>query len=248
MARITGMMVYFAALIVVILFGVVGTYIIGSHGGFNVRINNLLDATYFTVITLSTIGYGDIYPVTPTAKIFVIFLIIGGLGVFLGAVAAITSEFMNRRIENLSGRLTSFEKRILNNHVILVGSSTTNTYLAEKLSESNTKFIIVTNNPNNAEHFKRLGYRVYISDSTSIVDMKDFEPAKAKAIVIDLQDSSRAIYALLVAKELAGKAKIVVIAPTKDAEHHLRNIAAGRALVVNPADIAASTINESIFK
>src|SRR5271166_2237044 len=105
MARITELMVYLSVLIIVLLFGIIGTYIIGQHGGFNVKINNLLDATYFTIVTLSTIGYGDIYPVSPTAKIFVILLIVLGLGIFLGAVAAITGEFMNRRIENLSGRL-----------------------------------------------------------------------------------------------------------------------------------------------
>ncbi len=248
MARITELTVYATALITVILFGIIGTFIIGQSGGFNVKINSLLDATYFTIVTLSTIGYGDIYPVTPTAKIFVILLIVLGLGIFLGAVAAITGEFMNRRIENLSGRLTAFEKRVMNKHVILVGSNTTNTYLAEKLFEMNAKFIVITNDPTNADHLKRLGYRAYVADSTSVVDMKDFEPSKAKAIVIDLKDSSRAIYALLVAKELAGTTKIVVIAPTKDAEHHLRNIAAGRALVVNPADIAAKTISESMFK
>lgn len=248
MASRSEIMIYVTALIVVMLFGIVGTYIIGQHGGFNVKINSLLDATYFTVVTLSTIGYGDIYPVSPTAKIFVIVLIIMGLGVFLGAVAAITGEFMNRRIENLSGRLSTFEKRGMNKHVILVGSSTTNSYLAEKLFEKNVNFIIVTNDPVRADHFKRQGYKAYVADSTSVTDMKDFEPGKARAIIIDLKESSRAIYALLVAKELASTAKIVVIAPTKDAEHHLRNIAAGRALIVNPSDIAANTINESIFK
>ena len=50
------------------------------------------------------------------------------------------------------------------------------------------------------------------------------------------------------AKELAAHAKIVVVSPTKDAEHHLRNIASGKAIIVNPSDIAATTITNSIFK
>lgn len=248
MARITELSVYAAALITIILFGIIGTFIIGQNGGFNVKINSLLDAAYFTIVTLSTIGYGDIYPVTPIAKVFVIILIIVGLGFFLGAIAAITGELMNRRIENLSGRLSGFEKRLMNKHIILIGSNTTNIYLAEKLQETNAKFIMITSDPTTADHLKRQGYRAYVADSTSALAMKEFEPKNAKAIVIDLKDSSRAIYALLVAKELAGSAKIVVIAPTKDAEHHLRNIAAGRALIVNPSDIAAKTISESVFK
>ena len=78
--------------------------------------------------------------------------------------------------------------------------------------------------------------------------MNEFEPKKAKAIVIDIKDSSRAIYSLLVAKDIAGSTKIVVVAPSQAAEHHLRNIAAGKAVIVNPADIAATTISNSIFK
>ena len=248
MARISEMAAYILASLAILTFGILGTYVLGQHGGFNVPINSFLNATYFTVITLTTVGYGDIYPVTATAKLFVMVLVVTGFGVFLSTVAAVSGEFMTRRIEKLSGRLTSFEKRIMNRHIILIGSGTTNTYLGEKLLERNAKFIIITNDSAKADHLKRLGYKAFVADSTSVTDMKEFELDKAKAVVIDLKDSSRSIYALLVAKELAGDTKIVVISPTKDAEHHLRNIASGRALIVNPADIAANTISESIFK
>ena len=148
----------------------------------------------------------------------------------------------------LAERVSSFEKRRLNKHIILIGSDTTNMYLAEKLTEKGEKFIIITSDPVRAESLKRMGYTAYVADSTSSAEMSEFEPKKAKAIIIDISDSSREIYALLVAKEVAGNCKIVVIAATKDVEHHLRNIAGGKATIVNPSDIAASTITSSIFK
>jgi len=246
--RITEVITYSAAVMAVLAFGIIGTYLIGQSGGFNVKINSLLDAVYFTVVTVSTIGYGDIYPVSATAKIFVIILIIFGIGVFFSTIVAVSGEFMNDRIEIFTGRVNRFEKRLLNKHVILIGSDVTNLYLAEKLAEKGERFIIITSDPTNADHLKRLGYRAYIADATSDDEMEEFELKKAKAIVIDVKDSSRAIYALLVAKDLASSVKIVVVAPTKDAEHHLRNIAAGKAVIINPADIAASTISDSIFK
>lgn len=246
--KLTEIVIYATVIILVLAFGIAGTYIIGQHGGFNVKINTLLDAAYFTIVTMSTVGYGDIYPVSATAKLFVMMLIIVGIGIFFGVIIAISGEFMNDRIAMFTGRVNRFEKRMLNKHVILIGSDTTNMYLAEKLAEKGERFIVITNEPEKADHLKRLGYTTYVADSTSDVEMNEFEPKKAKAIVIDVKDSSRAIYALLVAKELAGPAKIVVVAPTRDAEHHLRNIAGGKAVIVNPADIAASTISNSIFK
>ncbi len=246
--RLTEIIIYVSAIMLVLIFGIAGTYILGQHGGFNVKISNLLDAAYFTIVTMSTVGYGDIYPVSESAKLFVMALIVVGIGIFFGVIIALSGEFMNDRIEVLTGGVNRFEKRMLNKHVILIGSDVTNLYLAEKLADKEERFIIITSEQANAEHLKRLGYKAYVADCTSEVEMNEFAPKKAKAIVIDVKDSSRAIYALLVAKEVAGSTKIVVVAPSKDSEHHLRNIASGKAVIVNPADIAASTISNSIFK
>ena len=248
--KITEIIMYGAALVAVLVFGIAGTYLLGQHGGFNVKILSLIDAAYFTVATMSTVGYGDIYPVSNVAKLFVIALIIVGISTFFSIIVAVSGEFMSDRIEIFAGRVNRFEKRLLNKHVILIGSGTTNAYLAEKLEEMGERFIIITSEPEKADHMKRLGYKAYVVDSTSAEKMKEFELRKAKAIVIDIKDSSRAIYALLVAKELAGagSTKIVVVAATQEGEHHLRNIAAGKAVIVNPSDIAASTISSSIFK
>ncbi len=245
--RLTEVIIYAASILFVLAFGVGGTYVIGQHGGFNIK-PSIVDAAYFTIVTMSTVGYGDIYPKSETAKLFVMVLILVGIGTFFSIIVALSGEFMSDRIAILTGRVNRFEKRLLNGHIILIGSDTTNMYLAEKLSERGERFIIITSDQSTAEHLKRLGYTAYVADATSDVDMNEFEPKRAKAIIIDVKDSSRAIYALLVAKELAAHAKIVVVSPTKDAEHHLRNIASGKAIIVNPSDIAATTITNSIFK
>jgi voltage-gated potassium channel len=243
----TEIIIYIFVIILLLAFGVAGTYTLGQRGGFNTSIS-LLDAAFFTIVTISTVGYGNIYPVSDSAKIFTMTLIIIGIGIFFSIIVAISSEFMNDRIQIFTGRVSSFEKRGLSKHVILIGSGATNTYLAEKLYERKERFIIITSEQETAEHMKKLGYKAYIADATSDIELAEFAPNKAKAIIIDVKDSSRAIYSLLVAKELAGSAKIVVVAPSKDAEHHLRNIASGKATIINPADIAASSISDSIFK
>jgi hypothetical protein len=47
---------------------------------------SFLDAVYFSVITLATVGYGDLYPVTPIGKVFTIMYIVIGIGVFVTLV------------------------------------------------------------------------------------------------------------------------------------------------------------------
>ena len=74
---------YVLAIASVMIYGTAGAYILGQSGNFNIHINSLVTALYFTVVTISTVGYGDITPVTEIGRIFVIILIISGLSIFL---------------------------------------------------------------------------------------------------------------------------------------------------------------------
>jgi len=60
---------------------------------------SLTDAIYFSLVTMATVGYGDIHPQTDMGKILTLIIIIGGVGTFLSAIASITDLFVNRREE-----------------------------------------------------------------------------------------------------------------------------------------------------
>ena len=240
-------LIYIVAIVAVIIFGTVGTYFIGQRGGFNEQIT-WLKALYFTVVTITTVGYGDIYPVTSLARIFVIILVVIGIGTFLVGITFIVGEFMNQRIESLTGRLSVFEKRLLKKHIVLIGTNATNMYLAERLREKDERFIMLTSDKEMAEHLKTQGYKAFVSDATSELDLLDFGLDKARAVVIDLREGSQAVYVLIVVRDIAKNAKIIVVVPKKETEHHLRSIAGGKALIVNPSDIAASMISDNLFK
>jgi voltage-gated potassium channel len=61
---------------------------------------SLMDSIYFSVVTMATVGYGDIHPQSAVGKILAMILIVGGVGTFLGVVASITDIFLNRREES----------------------------------------------------------------------------------------------------------------------------------------------------
>ena len=68
-----------------------------------ILIENLspVDAAYFSIVTMATVGYGDIHPQSALGKILALVLIIGGVGTFLCIIASITDLFLNRREESL---------------------------------------------------------------------------------------------------------------------------------------------------
>jgi voltage-gated potassium channel len=79
---------------VVVFFGIL---VFGILGFGAVEGLSPLDALYFTLVTVTTVGYGDIHPATPIGKLLAILLIIGGVGTFLGVVANATEILLSRR-------------------------------------------------------------------------------------------------------------------------------------------------------
>jgi voltage-gated potassium channel len=80
---------YFFTLLGVVAGGVVGFILLERV--------SLIDSLYFTIVTIATVGYGDIHPVTPFGKLFVILLIISGVGTFLGVFANATELMLSRQ-------------------------------------------------------------------------------------------------------------------------------------------------------
>lgn len=71
--------------------------ILGILGFMAVERISLTDAVYFTIVTVATVGYGDIHPATQLGKVLAIFLIVLGVGTFLGIIANATEMMLSRR-------------------------------------------------------------------------------------------------------------------------------------------------------
>jgi voltage-gated potassium channel len=65
---------------------------------------NLLDSLFFSVVTLTTVGYGDLVPATAAARIFTILYIFVGIGIILGFVNAVAERSMEHRKEKRNPR------------------------------------------------------------------------------------------------------------------------------------------------
>jgi hypothetical protein len=80
---------------------ILAVIIIGTIGMMMIEHLSFLDAFYFTIVTIATVGYGDIHPVTAGGKVFSIFLIIIGIGTFLTLLTNIVQWLVQRRQNTL---------------------------------------------------------------------------------------------------------------------------------------------------
>ena len=71
--------------------------VLGTLGFMLLEGRNLVDALYFSIVTIATVGYGDIHPATQAGKFFAIVLIVLGVGTFLGVVANATEMMLSKR-------------------------------------------------------------------------------------------------------------------------------------------------------
>ena len=238
--------IYVVAIAAVLAYGTAGSYVLGRYGNFNVPIDSPVQALYYTVVTISTVGYGDIVPITDMGRVFTIILIISGLTIFLSAVTVLSGDFLSARVERIYSGLSRVERRHLNNHIVLVGYEATNQIVSERLRAQRRNFIIVTADKTTADSLRDKGYVSYLADYTRKEDMEKFRLDKASDVLVDIHESSKAVYVVLTVKKLARNARVSVVVQSAEAEVHLTDL--GVDSIINPMTIAADMMTKMLDK
>lgn len=220
----------FAVVSIILLFGyaVFGTYLMGAQ--FAPPVLTLPTAFYFTVVTMSTVGYGDIIPKTDDARLFVSSLIILGIAVFATSVSAVIVPIVNRRVQ----RILLGEKRRMartNHHVIAGDTPLAHNSYRELKARGAQVTVILTHQPE-GEWLDRDD--LIVGDATDPEVLRKADAAQAVAVLALRADDRENAFIVLAAKELAPGVRTV--AAVKDT----RNL--GRVRRVGPDMIIAPEI------
>jgi voltage-gated potassium channel len=130
----------------ILAYGTFGSYLLGN--GFHPAVHDLTTSFYFTIITLSTVGYGDISPITPETRLFVVSLLVVGLSVFATAFVSVLGPAITKRlghILNPEGGRMKLEK-----HIILAGEGNIASNTAAELEKRKLSFVRIINQSENA--------------------------------------------------------------------------------------------------
>ncbi len=127
-------------LIFINAFGVIGYMIIE---GWNFR-----DSLFMTVITITTVGYGEVHDLTPAGEIFTIILLVVGVGIILYLLGTEAKLLLEGELEDLIGRKRLERKiRDLKDHYIICGFGRMGKTIAKEFSSSDIDILIIEKNP-----------------------------------------------------------------------------------------------------
>ncbi len=217
----------FSAVSVILLMGyaVFGSYVLGQ--GFNPPIKHLATALYFSVVTLSTVGYGDIVPKSDDARLFVMSIIVLGITVFATSISAVIVPLVNGRMQRL---LAGEKKRMRKNHYIIAGDNALaqNSYRELK----NRKMMVTVIMPAPPENSWMDPADLMVGDPSDVEVLRAAGCKDALAILALRVDDSENAFIVLAAKELGGTARTV--AAVKNSKNLTRVRRVGPDLIIAP--------------
>ena len=196
----------FSLISVVFLFGygIFGTYLLGN--GFSPPVRNLMTALYFSVVTMTTVGYGDILPRTDDARLFVVSLIILGITVFTTSISAVIIPLANERVL----RLITGGKRKMNrkNHYILIGSGSLAHNAYQELVRRNLPVTMVVDHELTKPPWKDADQ--VVGDPVDTETLNKAGAMDAAAILSFLENDGENAFVVLAVREMGSPAKTVV--------------------------------------
>ncbi len=206
----------------------------------------LLDAVYMTVITITTVGYGETRPLSPAGRIFTTVLIILGFG-SIGFAGHAFAESLLERI--WSGRLEKKKmlKRIaaLKGHYIICGFGRVGMAAAEHLTENGAEVVIIEQDSSQAAAIKEKGYLYIEDDATDDEILARAGVKRASGILPLLASDPLNLFITLSAREM--NPTITIIARTGNDANELKLMRAGADEVLSPYKMAGKNIAINIL-
>ena len=208
--------------------------VIGEVGFMLVEAYSPVEAFYMTVITLSTVGFSEVKPLSDAGRLFTSFYIIFNLGIFAYAISLLTAFIVEGEFrETFRKYITSRRVQRLSNHIIVCGFGRNGVRTCEELLQSNRSFVVVEQNPQLIKSFPdSANFQYIIGDATADDTLLAAGIDRAEAIITTLPKDTDNVFIALTARELSPKVTIISRASEESSEKKL--LRAGANQVVMP--------------
>jgi voltage-gated potassium channel len=198
-----------------LMYAMFGAYYIGAD--FKPPITDMVTALYFSMVTMTTVGYGDIIPQTSDAKLFTISVIVLGVAVFATSLTAVIAPMVGRSLQRIVQRKGTGMKR--ENHFVVIGNTSLALNTWHELHRRGRPVTRLLREAPEEGSLKDVDF--VVGDPSSIEALKEAGADRAEAVLAMLADDSENAFVVLAVKELQGTARTV--AAVNDA-HHLSRV------------------------
>ncbi len=212
----------------------------------NANIKTFTDALWYSVVTLTTVGYGDYFPVTFGGKILGLFIILGSLGILgylIGEITYRINTYMEKKKQGFFG--TKFE-----DHYVIIGWSEFARQVANQVYNAGHKIALVTNSKNDLELFNDL----YENDNSFALfadykNMQAYEKVniiKSKAVFVNFKEDTETLVFVLNIKKAYPGLNIIINCTNPDLKETLENT--GVSHVVARHEVASRMVASYLFE
>ncbi len=227
--------------VVVVSFGTVGYQLIEGWAFF--------DSLYMTVITVASVGFQEVHPLSTAGRSFTIGLIIVGLGVVAYGLGTITAFWVEGDLSHLWEKRT-MERQIaaLRDHIVVCGGGETGRHVARELLRTRRPFVCIEVDPVQKDALRKLGPGILyiIGDATDSDVLRRARVEAARGLVVCMANDKDNLFALLSARELNPTMRIVSRAVVDDAMPKLQK--AGADAVVSVPTIGALRLASAMVR
>ena len=205
------------------------------------------DAFYMTLTTMTTVGYGEIHPLSHAGRVFNSFLIVFGVTTIFIAIGTMTQTIIEHEFGEAIGKRRN--KRMidkLKDHYIVCGFGRVGRGAAAELRHAGVPFVVVDSNPERAELAMAAGMLAVAADSTRDETLREVNIEQARGLVTALATDADNLFVLLSAKGLNPRIYVAARAAEEGAEEKMRR--AGADAVFAPYSITGHRLAQSLLR
>jgi len=224
---------------------------IGTVGFMVLEDFSFLDALYMTIITISTVGYGEVRALELDGKLFVIALIVAGIMVVGYTLTALGRAIVEGSLRRMVGRKRMMrEIESMHGHIIVCGYGRVGKTICEELSAEKVPFVVIDRDVDQAESLTAKGFKVVLGDATEDDTLMAAGIMNARGLVSVASRDVDNLYITLSAREMSRPQNpgLHIVSRASD-QRELRKIRlAGADQVISPYAIGGVRIAQALLR
>ncbi|MBK9460575.1 MAG: potassium channel protein [Sphingobacteriales bacterium] len=186
------------------------TLAIGVLGYMIIEHYNFIDAFYMTIITLATVGFMEVQPLSEAGRVFTSLLIITNIGIFTYAITVLSSFLVEGNFRKLWEHYVMLKKaEHLTNHVIVCGYGRYGREVCNYFAHHNIPFLVIEAKPDVVEELKSQNIIFVEEDATHDEALEEAGIHRARALVTTLPEDADNVYVVLTARQMAPNLHII---------------------------------------
>jgi voltage-gated potassium channel len=199
---------------------------------------SLFDAFYMTIITVSTVGFSEIKPLSPWGRLITVLIIVWGVSVGTYTIGTLARFLIEGELREVFGR-RKLGKQIseLKNHFIICGFGRIGRVICDELNADQIDFVIIEQDPGAIEKIQSKNYLFIEADATTEEALLKASIMGAKGLVTVVQSDANNLFITLTAKSL--RPDIFVLSRASEEKNESKLLKAGATRVVSPYLIGA---------